>query len=221
MNFVRRHWYDLGMVVAVGAAIVLIVLWQNISILQRLLLLNFIVILVHQYEEYGWPGGEPVIMNMVLQPSPTPDRFPLNQHSAMVINVLASYVFYLVPAFFPRVIWLGLAPTLFGMLQFIVHGIVTNKKLRTLYNPGLGAVLFGHIPIAICYIYYIQMQGLAGIWDWLGAVTYMLAFMYIAFVKMTYSWLADRDSPYRFSEEEMNRFSVRQKIDQRRVGNSN
>jgi hypothetical protein len=221
MKFIRRHWYDLGMVVAVGAAIIQIVLWQNMGVLQRLLLLNFIVILVHQYEEYGWPGGEPAIMNMVLRPSPTPGHFPLNQHSAMVINLLASYGFYLVPVFFPRVIWLGLAPTLFGVLQFIVHGIVTNKKLKILYNPGLGAVVFGHIPIATYYIYYIQTQGLAGIWDWLGAVAYMLAFMYIAFVKMTYIWLADRDSPYQFSEEEMNRFSVRQKIDLLSVGNSN
>jgi hypothetical protein len=42
-----------------------------------LLLLNFVVLLVHQFEEYGWPGGFPAIMNMVLQPSPTPDHYKL------------------------------------------------------------------------------------------------------------------------------------------------
>ena len=138
MQFFRRHWYDVGAVVAVFSIIALVLLWGRLDVLQRLLLLNFIVLLIHQYEEYGWPGGEPAIMNMVLQRSTIPDRFPLNQNSAMVINVLAAYCFYLIPVFFPRVIWLGLAPVLFGMLQFIVHGIVTNKKMKSLYNPGVG-----------------------------------------------------------------------------------
>src|SRR5881227_2165940 len=101
MCFFRRHWYDVGLVVALLASVALVVLWRDMDVLQRLLLLNFIVILVHQYEEYGWPGGEPAIMNLVIQPSATPNRYPLNQNSAMVINVLAAYAFYLVPVFFP------------------------------------------------------------------------------------------------------------------------
>src|SRR5438046_2758681 len=94
MRFFRRHWYDVGLVVALLASITLVVLWRDMDVLQRLLLLNFIAILIHQYEEYGWPGGEPGIINIAIQPSPTPDRYPLNQNSAMVINVLAAYLFY-------------------------------------------------------------------------------------------------------------------------------
>ena len=81
---------------------------------QRLLLLNFVVLLVHQFEEYAWPGGFPATMNTVLQPSPTPDHYKLNQNSATAVNVLAAYGFYLIAVFFPTVIWLGLAPVLFG-----------------------------------------------------------------------------------------------------------
>jgi Protein of unknown function with HXXEE motif len=216
MNFFRRHWYDIGAIVAIGAVVALIILWQQMSILQRLLLLNFIVLLVHQYEEYGWPGGEPAIMNMVLKPSTTPDRYPLNQNSAMVVNVLAGYGFYLLPVFFPTVIWLGLAPVLFGILQFVVHGIVTNVKLRSVYNPGLAAVVLGHIPIGFYYLYYIDAYGFAGARDWAAAVAYMVAFQYIGMVKLCYAWLADQNSRFPFCEVEMKRFSVRQKLD--RVG---
>ena len=46
-------------------------------------------------------------MNVVLRSSSIPDRYPLNQNSAMVVNVLAAYGFYLVPVFFPSVIWLA------------------------------------------------------------------------------------------------------------------
>jgi hypothetical protein len=178
-----------------------------------LLLLNFVVLLVHQFEEYGWPGGFPAIMNMVLQPSPTPDHYKLNQNSAPAVNVLAAYGFYLIPVFFPTVLWLGLAPVLFGMLQIVVHGIAVNVKLRSLYNPGLAAVVLGHIPIGAYYLYYVHGHGLASVWDWAFGVAYMLAFQYIFLVKMTFVWLADQNSPYAFAEEEMRRFNVPEKLE--------
>jgi hypothetical protein len=74
----------------------------------------------------------------------------------MVINVLAAYGFYLVRVFFLGVIWLGLAPVLFGLLQFVTHGIVTNVRLRSVYNPGLTAVTLGHVPIGVFYLYYVS-----------------------------------------------------------------
>ncbi len=212
MSWYRRHWYTVGLFVAVGTIAFVAVRWQTLDVLQRLSLLNFVALLLHQFEEYGWPGGEPAIMNIVLQRSPIPDRYPLNQNSAMVINVLAAYSFYLIPAFFPRMIWLGLAPVLFGMLQFIVHGIVTNKKMKSLYNPGLAAVVLGHVPIGICDIYSIHAHQLAGVWDWVGGVVYLIVFQYVAFIKMTYTWLADRESVFPFAEVEMKRYAVQEKL---------
>ena len=181
--------------------------------MQRLLLLNFVALLVHQYEEYGWPGGLPAILNMVLRPSPTPDRYWLNQNSAMVLNALAAYGFYLVPVLFPNVIWLALAPVLFGLIQFVFHGVLTSVKLRSVYNPGLAAVVLGHIPIGVYYLYHVHTQGLASVWDWVFGVVYMVAFQYIFIVKMTYTWLADRNSPYAFAGEEMRRFNVPEKLE--------
>lgn len=212
MNFIRRHWYNVGGVVAIGTIVYLFLTWHNTPMLQRLLLLNFIAILIHQFEEYGFPGGEPTIMNIVLQSSNTPYNYPLNQNSAMVTNVLAAYVFYLIPVFFPNIIWLGLAPMVFGIGQFVVHGIVTNKKLKTFYNPGLGAVVLLHIPIAIYYINYIYSNGIVSVWDWVIGIVYMFIYMFFMVNKLTYSWLADKNSPYVFAEEEMKRFNVQEKI---------
>jgi Protein of unknown function with HXXEE motif len=212
MKFIRRHWYNIGGVVAIAAAICLAAAWSGLDVLQRLLLMNFVALLIHQFEEYGWPGGEPAIMNMVLRPSPHPDRFPLNQNSAMIVNVLAAYGFYLLPVFLPRVIWLGIAPTLFGFSQFIIHGIITNKKMRSFYNPGLAAVVVLHFPIGAYYIYLVQSRGLASIWDWLIGIAYLFIFIFVTLLKMTYTWLADENSPYVFAPEEMRRFDVPQKL---------
>jgi len=103
------------------------------SFRQKLLALNFIVLILHQFEEYAWPGGFPWICNEVLTPKPAgpPDRYPLNQNNAAFINVPA-WVFYLVPVLLPGVIWLGTGQMLFGLVgQVIVHGVIINSKLKT------------------------------------------------------------------------------------------
>lgn len=212
MKFLRSHWYDIGGVVAIGAVLYLAIFWSQLDMLVRLMLISFIAMLVHQYEEYGFPGGEPAITNLVMQPSDLPDRYPLNQNSAMIGNVLLTYIVYLLPVFFPRVIWLGLAPIFMGFGQFIVHGVVTNRKLKSFYNPGLGAVVFLHIPIGICYIYYIISNGLATGMDWLVGVVYLVVLMAIVGRGVTYGILASRNSQYPFDKVEMERFHVAEKM---------
>ena len=106
-------------------------------------------------------------------------------------------------------VWLGLAPVLFGFAQFAVHGIVTNRKLRTLYNPGLVAVVLGHIPLGIWYLVEVYAKGMITFWDWGFAVTYMAGFMRIGFMLVGYRMLADKDSIYPFAPEEMERFDRR------------
>lgn len=208
MALLRRHWYNLGGWVALATLIYWAIERRPIDASSGLLLMNFVALLFHQFEEYGWPGGEPAIMNMVLQASDKPDRYPLNQNSAMVVNVLAAYGFYLLPVFFPHVYWLGIGPTFFGFAQFIVHGIVTPKKLGSFYNPGLAAVVFLHFPIGIAYLYHIVSLGSVRVTDWFFGVLYMLAFVVITLRKMTYGWLASKASPYPFAPEEMQRFDV-------------
>lgn len=214
MKYLRRHWYDIGGFVAIGATACLVIFWTRLEVLARIQLMSFIAILVHQYEEYGFPGGEPAITNMVNQPSDLPDRYPLNQNSAMIGNVIATYVVYLIPVFLPRVIWLGLVPILMGMGQFIVHGIITNRKLESIYNPGLGAVVFLHLPIGIYYIYYIVSNNLVIGLDWILGIVYLVFAMLVVGQGLTYKLLANRNSKYPFDQSEMERFHVQEKITQ-------
>ncbi|MBO4689833.1 MAG: HXXEE domain-containing protein, partial [Paludibacteraceae bacterium] len=65
MKWFCRNWYWVGGVVAAVTLIVLAVMWRQLDMLVRLQMLSFVAILIHQLEEYGWPGGEPAIMNIV------------------------------------------------------------------------------------------------------------------------------------------------------------
>ena len=115
---------------------------------------------------------------------------------------------------FPNLIWLGLAQVLFGMVQFGVHGIVINRIMRSIYNPGLFVVVFLHWPIGIYYIWYIYTRGLAQLWMWPVAIV-LVALAAILGVNMPVTrWFVDPNSPYPFDDKTMARFHVREKMDE-------
>lgn len=223
LKTICRHWYNFGAVVALVATALLVFCWKDMSMLLRLNTISFIAMLVHQYEEYGFPGGEPMIMNLALQGSDIPNRYPLNQFSAMFTNVFFAYVIYLLPILFPEVIWLGIAPMLMGMMQFMVHGIMTNIKMKSIYNPGLGAVVFLHIPVGVIYIRYITANQLAAGTTWAIGIIYTIVSAGFVLGYMTYIGLSDRNTKWIFDEAELKRFHVAEKLAKKNIvadGNS-
>ena len=72
--------------------------------------------------------------------------------------------------------------------------------------------MFIHMPVTVYYIVYIQSNGLANIWIWIAAIVYLVFYMVICLAKLTYTWLADRNSPYPFDEVEMKRFNVTNRL---------
>lgn len=217
LKFICRHWYNVGAFVALGSLMVLVLQWGQMSWLLRFNTISFIAMLVHQFEEYGFPGGEPMIMNRALQGSDIPDRYPLNQFSAMFTNVFFTYVIYLLPIIFPNVIWLGIAPMLMGMMQFMIHGLMTNIKMKSIYNPGLGAVVFLHIPVGISYIRYITENQLATGTTWIVGVLYTLVSTIFILGYLTYIGLSDRDTKWVFAEAELRRFKVDEKLAKKNI----
>ena len=212
-KFLRRHWHDIGLVSAIVAAAYVIFAWNDVVFLQRLLILNFIVVLLHQFEEYSWPGGFPAVANIVLFSSPSPDRYPLNQNSSMAANIVFAYGFYLIPVFFPNVIWLGLAPVLVGAtMQFVGHVIYVNWKLRSFYSPGVATTVFGHVPIAVVYIYHISTNHLASGGEWVLAVVYMIAALLFTFGVVEQVLLGGKNSSHPFDPDEMTRFDIEKKL---------
>ena len=124
MRWYVRHFYDVG----IGCAIIALAcgVLADLDTLQQILLLSFAVLCLHEFEEYGWPGGFPGFMNRVMFPkilgrlgkeSGPSDRYILNQVNSTWVNVVAAYPLYVVPIFFPGLIWLGLAPILFNLMD--------------------------------------------------------------------------------------------------------
>ena len=205
LDFIRHHWYDLGVIPFFLSLQYARVNWSKMSTAQKYHLASFMTVLVHQFEEYRFPGGLPAAMNMGVHSSARPDRFPLSSQSSTLTNVLATYGFYLAPVFFPEHIWAGLAPMLLGFGQFFIHGINMNKALGSFYNPGLASVIFMHIPLGYYYIRAMTQSGQLTGRQWALGVAYGAAFLYLVLIKSTFGWLVDYDSPYPFYPAEMER----------------
>lgn len=212
MEFYRHHWYYAGGIVFVALAFFMGFWGSLFSQIQVILIFSFMALLVHQFEEYACPGGFPSIFNtVVLGEKNVPERYPLNTNQCLITNVFLGYPFYIVAIVFPNLIWLGIAQILFGMLQLIVHGVITNIKLKSVYNPGLAAVVFLHWPIGIYYFWYITTNKLVTTGDIvIGAIVTVAAA--IVMIVLPMKLLGSRESKYPFSETEMGGFA-KQKVE--------
>jgi len=98
---------------------------------------------------------------------------------------------------------------LFTLGQFIVHGVITNAKLKSLYNPGLTAVILGHVPIGVWYLVEAYSKSTVTPWDWVLGLIYLGCFIGVVMQLIGFRLLAAKDSPYPFAPEEMERFDRR------------
>ena len=164
--------------------------------------LNFVALLVHQFEEYGFLGYFPDQFNAGIFKSEKPDRYPLNTNSALIINTAIAYPFYLLPVLFSKRRWLGLAPVLFGFGQAVGHGIVFPRLAKARYSPGFLASIFLHVPIGINYLRAVGSERPLGRGDWARAALYMVAFAALG-VGAPQRLLKEVESPYRFTERQV------------------
>lgn len=210
MRYYREHWAFINLPIGIIAALVAIVAWDGLDATRAILVLQFAMVIFHQFEEYAWPGGEQWIMNRVLQPRDlsVADRFPLNQQSAMVTNVFLYAPFSLFAAIFDWT-WLGLVIAFMGFGQIIVHGVVTNIRLKWFYNPGMFTAVFGFGALGVWYIRYVVGHDIVTGWDWFFGALGLPAAMVLIIALPTYTWMARRDSPYPFSRAELERFNAR------------
>jgi hypothetical protein len=183
MDFMRRHWFDVGFA---GAAVIggLLLLYP-VSGLELLLWLNLVSLLLHQFEEYRFPGYFPGMVNTVMFSSDQPDRYPLNMNAALIINIAIGWAAYFVAALFGvKAIWLGMAAVLVSAGNFIAHTFLFNIKGKTWYNPGMATsiLLFG--PIAVLFFVFLVRHGIGRVVDWTAGIILGIVLNYVGVLKL-------------------------------------
>jgi hypothetical protein len=202
----RKNWPRVGglLGMVIGGACALAARGE-VTNLRALSALNWIALLVHQYEEYEDPGYFPGQFNAGMFKSKQPRNWPLNTHTAMCINTAVAYPVYALPVVFPKVKWLGLGPVLFGMSQSVGHGIVIPALSRSKYSPGFFASIFLHVPIGLAYLTALKKQAPIARGDWRKGIVYAVAFAALG-VGVPNLIGNDKHSPHAFTEKQMGRF---------------
>ena len=196
MNFLRLHWFDLGLGLAfLTGGFVLLNTFTPVSFV---LWLSLISLFLHQFEEYRYPGYFPGMMNSVMFSSQQPDRYPLNSNTAFIVNVFIGWLTYLLAAVFgEKALWLAIASILVSVGNFVAHTFLFNIKGRTFYNPGMFTAIIFFAPISIYFGYLLIQGNLATPIDWIIGIILGIALNVIGILKMI-DWLKDENTPYIF-----------------------
>jgi hypothetical protein len=198
----RKQWPRVGGVLAMALGGTLTLNGKRLSKAQLLSALNLGALFVHQYEEYVDPGWFPGQFNHGVLKSDQPRNYPLNQATALCVNTVFAYPFYIAPVLFPKKKWVGLAPAFFGMGQAVGHGIVFPRIAGDKYSPGFLASFFLHIPIGVAYIGALKATDGITRSDVVKGVVYTVAFAVVAIGGPNVLG-SNKNSPYAFTRAQM------------------
>src|SRR5919199_9648 len=189
MSSYRDNWFKVGAILAMAIAGALALSGRRLSRPRLFSALNLAALMVHQFEEYGFPGYFPGMLNGGVFKSDKPDRYPLNTNSSLIVNAVAGYPFYLLAV-------------LFGFAQAVFHGIVPPLRAKALYGPGLLTALFLHVPIGIGYIRTVGSERPLERGELARAAAYTAAVGALG-IGAPLRLLRDEESPYRFTARQV------------------
>ena len=146
-------WYEVGGVLSLGALVfTFLEVRSNGFGVGSLLWFNFFALLIHQFEEYGYPGYFPGYLNRIVFGSYQGLSFPLNSISSWIINVILGWGVYLLAALYGSSNAVWAIPAMMISFSNILAHIAFSLKGRRLYNPGLISSLFLFTPTVVAYI---------------------------------------------------------------------
>lgn len=203
MNFLRRHWYDLGAVFALILIGYVFFNYQLMTNYQIVMWISLITLFFHQLEEYRVVGTFPGMINSVMFKSETPDRFPLNTNTSFYINVFLGWgVYFLAAIFAEKAIWLGITSILVSVGNTIAHTFLFNIKGKTFYNAGMITTWVFFMPVIYFFFYIIHSEDLATAKDYWIGIPLGVILNYVGVLKMI-EWLSDKNTHYIFEKRNM------------------
>ena len=158
-RWLKKEWAKVGVILSIYLFVMLFVFVRQYDFVVFVLLLQTPLYMLHQTEEYIFPGGFGKFFNTKIFNLETEDE-PLDENFIFYVNVIIIWI--VLPVF-------GLLSTLnynfglwlpyFSFFAGVAH-VALALKAKKLYNPGLMVSLFINIPVGLWSIRYLLGQGL-------------------------------------------------------------
>ena len=202
MNFLRKHWYDLGGLLAIIIIIGLFFFHATLTNYQLLMWLSLVSLFFHQLEEYRIVGTFPGMVNSLFK-SKMPDRYPLNTNTSFYVNVAIGWTIYFLAAILAeKAIWLGIATIIVSIGNIVAHTTLFNIKGKTIYNAGMATSWLLFVPCAYFFFSIIHTNHLATTTDYFIGIALGIILNVVGVLKLI-DWLADENTIYAFEERNL------------------
>lgn len=204
MKFWIRNWYKVGFIF--GIILLLFMMMTNLPTLTKVMILNLVFLFVHQFEEYQFPGGAPIIINKVVyDEKKNPDRYPGNTLSIMIVNV-SAWIIYLLSIIFSNLTWLLLGVIFFSLFQILGHCIQMPIKLKIWYNPGMITSIFLFLPLGVYFIHYLTINNQLSVMNVILGLITMIGCIMITIILPVQS-LKNRHTAFVIEDKQINKFN--------------
>ena len=109
MKWVYKNWAKVGGVISIIIILYVLFSEHKLSDFNSLIWIHFALLLIHQFEEYVFPGGFKDFFNKNIWNKNKILRYPLNNKGIILVNVLIAWTAYGMSAFFAeKWIWLAI-----------------------------------------------------------------------------------------------------------------
>ena len=198
-NFVN-HWAERSVYLA--GLIALLAIFLPLTLTQKMLLASIMVLFLHFFEEFAWPGGFAYLGVKVLlgKDEPYQTKWNCNNLSSMYGNWGFLMLIYVLPLCFPGLKVLVLAAMMFNFAELLMHLVIFNVRLKTWYNPGFVTAVFGLTPISIYYFSTVFDASMYAWYHYVIAVVWFVCVFWSCFRSPWYWWLGKKEG-YRFTEQ--------------------
>jgi hypothetical protein len=158
-RWLKKDWAKVGFILCLFLFVFLFAFAPNLDFVVFVLLLQTPLYMLHQTEEYVFPGGFAKFFNTQIFHLDTADE-PLNETFIFYVNVMLIWL--LLPACGLLALldyrW-GLWIPYFSFFAGVAH-IALSLRARTFYNPGLAISLLLNIPVGLWAILTLLDDGI-------------------------------------------------------------
>ncbi|MBQ7479128.1 MAG: HXXEE domain-containing protein [Selenomonadaceae bacterium] len=192
-------WHYISVYLAGLSALVAI--FAPVDPVQKCLLASIAILFLHFFEEFGYPGGFPLLGMKVMMNSTEMDstKWNCNNLNSMFGNWGFLVLLYILPLFLPSVRFLTLSAMMFLFAEVLMHLIIFPVKLREFYNPGQITAVLGLGIIGVYYFGTVFEPQMFVWYDYALAVLWFVAVFLFCFRSKLY-WNLGKKEGYALTD---------------------
>ncbi|MBS4770813.1 HXXEE domain-containing protein [Carnobacteriaceae bacterium zg-ZUI240] len=192
MKKMINNWYNISVYLAGLTA--LLAIFLPLTEVQKCLLASICILFLHFFEEFGYPGGFPLLGVKLLLGTDEMDKtkWDCNNLSSMFGNWTFLILVYVSPLLLPNVHFLTLSAMLFLIMEVIMHSIF-NLRLKSIYNAGLITAILGLGPIGVYYFINVFDSKMYNWYDYVLAILWFIIVFIFCFRSKLYWNLGKKD----------------------------